>query len=105
MAWLKLTHLDGRKAVLNTDQISEISERNGSIETGIRSDGTLMFFRESVEEIGPMIEQAAWRDRVLQVACAIMSNEHANGLTFEQVWARAVRFAAIDAEQPKTIDT
>ena len=102
MAWLKLTHLDGRKAVLNTDQISEISERNGSIETGIRSDGTLMFYRETAEEIEEMIEQAAWRERVLQVACAIISNEHANGLTSEQVRARAVRFAAMNPEQPTT---
>ena len=105
MAWLKLTTLDGRKAILNTDQISEISERNGSIETGIWSGGTLMFYRESVEDIGPMIEQAAWRDRVLKVACAILSNNHVNGLTSEQVWARAVRFASMDPEQPKTIDT
>ena len=105
MAWLKLTHLNGSKAILNTDQISEISERDDSIETGIRSDGTLMFYRETVEEIGAMIERGVWRDRVLQVACAIVSNEHSNGLTSEQVLARAVRFASIDPEQPKSIDT
>ena len=46
-------------------------------------------------------EQAKWRERVLRVACAIMSNGHAAGLTSEQVWARAVRFAAMDPERPQ----
>ena len=41
-------------------------------------------------------EQEQRRERVLRVACAIMSNEHAAGLTSEQVWARAAKFA--DAE-------
>jgi hypothetical protein len=57
--------------------------------------------RESLDEIAGMFEDAEWRKRVLAVACAIMSNEHANGLTSEQVWARAVRFASMDPEQPE----
>ena len=102
MAWLKLTHLDGRKSILNTDQISEISERSDSPQSGIWSGGRLDFFRESLEDIAAMIDKAVWSDRAMQCACAIMSNEHANGLTSEQVWARAVRFAAMDPEQPTT---
>jgi hypothetical protein len=43
-----------------------------------------------------------WRELVLKVACAIMSNQHANGLTSEQVWTRAVRFAMVEPEQPTT---
>ena len=102
MAWLKLTHLDGRRAILNADQISEISERSDSPHLGIWYGGRLDFFRESLEDIAAMIDKAVWSDRAMQCACAIMSNEHANGLTSEQVWARAVRFAAMDPEQPTT---
>jgi uncharacterized protein YlzI (FlbEa/FlbD family) len=91
MAWLKLTHLDGRTAILNTDQISEISERNGSIETGIRSDGTLMFFRESVEEIGPMIEQGERAELVTRFALAIV--ESGTDVMMHDVWRMAAEYA------------
>ena len=90
MAWLKLTHLDGRRAMLNTDQISEISERNGSIETGIRADGTLMFFRESVEEIGPMIEAAERRERAEAIFGAIACN-FSHGYDPAEIWDTAWR--------------
>ena len=99
MAWLKLTTLDGRKAILSTHQISEISERSGSIEVAIWFGGRLVFFRESVEDIGDMIEAAERRERVHAVACAILSNNRGDGLTSEQVWARAARFANMDPEQ------
>lgn len=88
MAWLKLTHLDGRKAILNTDQISEISERSGSIETGIRSDGTLMFFREPVEEIAAMIERGEARKRIERVFLAIVCN-FPYGYDPEEIWDAA----------------
>lgn len=41
-------------------------------------------------------EQEQRRERVLKVACAIMANGHAAGLTSGQVWARAAGMA--DAE-------
>ena len=88
MAWLKLTHLDGRRAILNTDQISEISERNGSVETAIRSDGTLMFFRESVEEIAEMIERGEARKRIERVFLAIACN-FPHGYDPEEIWEAA----------------
>jgi uncharacterized protein YlzI (FlbEa/FlbD family) len=88
MTWLKLTLQDGRKAILNTDQISEISERSGSIETGIRSDGTLMFFRESVEEIGDMIRESSARESVERVFLAIVCN-FPHGYDPEEIWEAA----------------
>jgi uncharacterized protein YlzI (FlbEa/FlbD family) len=88
MAWLKLTHLDGRTAILNTDQISEISERNGSIETGIRSDGTLMFFRESVEEIEEMIRTSEARKSVERIFLAIVYN-FPHGYDPDEIWDAA----------------
>jgi uncharacterized protein YlzI (FlbEa/FlbD family) len=88
MAWLKLTHVDGRKAILNTDQISEISERNGSIETGIRSDGTLMFFRESVEEIEEMIRTSEARKSVERIFLAIVYN-FPHGYDPDEIWDAA----------------
>ena len=90
MAWLKLTHLDGRRAILNTDQISEISERNGSIETAIWSGGTLMFFRESVEDIAAMIEAAARRERVEGIFRAIVYN-FPHGYDPVEIWETARR--------------
>ena len=90
MAWLKLTHLDGRRAILNTDQISEITERSGLIQTGIRSDGTLMFYRESVEEIGAMIEQAERRERVDRIFRAIVYN-FPQGYDPDEIWDTAWR--------------
>lgn len=54
---------------------------SGSIETGIRSDGTLMFYRESVEEIGPMIEQAE------RFAVAITQSESDTGAELVWLWA------------------
>ena len=90
MAWLKLTHLDGRRAILNTDQISEISERNGSIETGIRADGALKFFRESVDEIAAMIEQAERRERVDRIFRAIVYN-FPQGYDPAEIWDTAWR--------------
>ena len=105
MAWLRLTLQDGRACLINTDQVSEFFCNPLDRNACIRQHDGVTAVRESVGEIGAMIEQAAWRDRVLKVACAILSNNHVNGLTSEQVWARAVRFASMDPEQPKTIDT
>ena len=105
MAWLKLTLQDGRTCLVNTDQVSEIYCKPLDRNAEIRLHDGLTIVGEGVDEIAGFIEEAVWRERVLQVACAIMSNEHANGLTSEQVWARAARFAAMDAEQSKTIDT
>ena len=100
MAWLKLTLQDGRTTIFNSDEVSEICDLRDSNGAAVWSHGMVTEVRESVAEIAAMIEQAAWRERALQCACAIMSNEHANGLTSEQVWVRAVRFAAMDPEQP-----
>jgi hypothetical protein len=100
MAWLKLTLQDGRKNLVNTDQVSEVwAAEHSAANAGIRQHDGVTLVRETVDEINEMIERDAWRERVLRVACAIMSNEHANGLTSEQVWARAARFAAMDPEQ------
>jgi len=103
MAWLRLTLQDGRTCLVNTDQVSEVWQpsSHSCANAGIRQHDGVTLVRETVEEIGDMIERAVWRDRVLTVACAIMSNEHANGLTSEQVWVRAVRFASMDPEQPE----
>ena len=90
MAWLKLTHLDGRRAILNTDQISEITERSGLIQTGIRSDGTLMFYRESVEEIAAMIEAAERRERAQAIFRAIVCN-FPHGYDPAEIWDTAWR--------------
>ena len=100
MTWLKLTTPEGKTTLINSGQIARSASG-----AEIWSQGSLLGVRETIEEITAMIQQAEWRERVLRVACAIMANEHANGLTSEQVWARAVRFAAMDPEQPKTIDT
>ncbi len=104
MAWLKLMKHDGNTILVNTGEVSEVRQIKDSfgddLGAAIWSHGELMGVRESAEDIAAMIERAEWRERVLKVACAIMSNEHANGLTSEQVWARAVRFAAMDPEQP-----
>ena len=102
MAWLKLTMQDGRTTIFNSDEVSEICDLRDSNGAAVWSHGTVTEVHESVEDIGEMIQRAEWRERVLRVACAIMSNEHTNGLTSEQVWARAVRFAAMDPEQPTT---
>ncbi len=104
MAWLKLTHRNGTKCLVNSDQASEIYGCPGPVRStaAIRLGDGLIGVDETVDEIAAMIQRAEWRERVLKVACAIMSNEHSSGLTSEQVWARAVRFAAIDPEQPTT---
>ena len=96
MAWLRLTLQDGRMCLINTDQVSEIYSSVLDRNAEIRLHDGITMVRESVGVIAGMIEQVAWRERVLAVACAIMSNEHSNGLTSEQVWTRASRFA--DAE-------
>jgi hypothetical protein len=101
MAWLRLTLQDGRTCRINTDQVSEIYGSVLDKCTEIRLHDGVTIVRESVDEIASMIEEAEWRKRVLAVACAIMSNEHSNGLTSEQVWARAARFASMDPEQPE----
>ena len=103
MAWLKLTHLDGQTVLINSGQIVEASENKSESESGskIWAQGSFLGLRESVEEIAAMIERDVWRERVLRVACAIMANEHTAGLTSEQVWARAVHFAAMDPERPQ----
>ena len=105
MAWLKLMKHDGSRILVNTDKVSEVHRVKDSSGDGfgaaIWSHGAATGVHESVEEITAMIEQAEWRERALQVACAIMANEHAAGLTSEQVWARAVHFAAMDPERPK----
>ncbi len=103
MAWLRLTLQDGRTCLVNTNSVSEVwqASAHSCANAGIRQHDGVTLVRETVEEIGDMIERAVWRDRVLTVACAIMSNEHANGLTSEQVWTRAVRFANMDPEQPE----
>ena len=100
MTWLKLTTPEGKTTLINSGQIARSASG-----AEIWSQGSLLGVRETIEEITAMIQQAEWRERVLRVACAIMANEHCAGLTSEQVWARAVRFAAMDLEQPKTIDT
>ena len=106
MTWLKLTLQDGRTCLTNSDQVWEVwQSAHSCANAGIRLHDGVTLVRETVEEIAAMIERSVWRERVLAVACAIMSNEHVNGLTSEQVWARAVRFASMDPEQPKTIDT
>ena len=88
MAWLELTHLDGRKAILNTDQISEISERGDSPQTAIWSGGRLMFFRESLEEIGDMIERGEARKRIERIFLAIVCNFR-HGYNPEEIWEAA----------------
>ena len=105
MAWLRLTLQDGRTCLINSDQVSEVYSSVLDRNAEVRLHDGVTIVGETVDEIAAMIERGEWRDRVLQVACAIMSNEHANGLTSEQVWARAARFAAMDVEQPKSIDT
>jgi hypothetical protein len=101
MAWLRLTLQYGRACLINTDQVSEIYGSVLHKYTEIRLHDSVTIVRESIDEIAGMIEQAECRERVLAVACAIMSNEHSNGLTSEQVWARAARFASMDPEQPE----
>ena len=101
MAWLRLTLQDGRTCLVNTDQVSEFFVSLADYNTGVRQHDGVTGVREGVDEIAGMIEEAKWRERVLRVACAIMSNGHAAGLTSEQVWARAVRFAAMDPERPQ----
>jgi hypothetical protein len=99
MAWLRLTLQDGRTCVINTDKVSEIYDSVPDRNAEIRLHDGLTIVRESVEQIAGMIAQAELRKRVLAVACAIISNEHSNGLTSEQVWTRAARFATMDPEQ------
>lgn len=103
MAWLKLTHRDGTKCLVNSDQASQIYGCPGPSNStaAIRIGDGFTAVNETVEEIAAMIEQAEWRERVLQVACAIMANEHAANLTSERVWARAAHFAAMDPERPQ----
>jgi hypothetical protein len=104
MAWLRLTLHDGRTDIINLDQVSEVSEVYDhplGKYAEVRLHDGITIVRESADEIAGMIEQVARRERVLAVACAIMSNEHSNGLTSEQVWARAARF--VNAE-PKIGD-
>ena len=101
MAWLKLTTANGQTTLVNSGHIVEACENRSGSGAKIWAQGSLLGVRESAEEIAAMIEQAEWRDRVLKVACAIMSNELTAGLTSEQLWARAVRFAAMDPERPQ----
>ncbi len=101
MTWLKLTTANGQTTLVNSGHIVEACENRSGSGTKIWAQGGLLGVRESVEEITAMIEQAERRERALRVACAIMANEHSAGLTSEQVWARAVNFAAIDPERPQ----
>jgi hypothetical protein len=102
MAWLRLTLQDGRMCLINTDQVSEVYSNVLNRNAEIRLHDGVTIVRESVDEIAGMIEQAEWRKRVLKVACAIMSSTTlSSGLTSEQVWARAVRFASMYPEQPE----
>ena len=88
MTWLKLTLQDGRKAILNTDQISEISERSESSEAAVWSGGRLMFFQESVEEIAEMIERGEARKRIERVFLAIVYN-FPHGYDPDEIWDAA----------------
>ncbi len=99
MAWLRLTLQDGRTYLVNGDQVSEVYNCVLDKCAQVGNHDGLTIVRESVDEIAAMIEQAEWRERVLRCACAIMANQHANGLTSEQVWARAARFAMMEPER------
>lgn len=103
MAWLKLTHRDGTKCLVNSDQASQIygCPGPGHSTAAIRIGDGFTAVDETVEEIAAMIERDVWRKRVLRVACAIMANERTAGLTSEQVWVLAVYFAAMDPERPQ----
>ena len=106
MAWLKVTHLDGRRAILNIDQISEISQRSDSPQVAIWCGGRLVFFRESPEEIGDMIERGEARKSVERIFLAIACN-FPHGYDPAEIWETAKRLedARGKSEQPKTIDT
>jgi hypothetical protein len=94
MAWLRLTSPENQTCVINTDQVSVIYSIGRQAEILLHHGNAIVC--ESADEIAGMIQEAEWRERVLAVACAIMSNEHSSGLTSEQVWARASRFANAD---------
>lgn len=100
MAWLKLMKHDGNTILVNTDQASEFTAYSNGVTVWLPAFSTDV--RESVDEIATMIDKAEWRERVLRVACAILSNNRGDGLTSDQVWARAVRFAMVEPEQPTT---
>ena len=88
MAWLKVTHLDGRRAILNIDQISEISQRSDSPQVAIWCGGRLVFFRESPEEIGDMIERGEARKSVERIFLAIACN-FPHGYDPAEIWEAA----------------
>lgn len=103
MVWLKLTHRDGTKCLINSDQVSEIYGCPGPVRStgAMRMGDSVVPVEETVDEIAAMIETAEWRERALKVACAIITNEHAAGLRSEHVWSRAVHFAAMHPERPQ----
>ncbi len=100
MAWLRLTLQDGRTCLVNSDQVSEVYNDAPGRNTDVRTHDGVTSVRESVDEIAAMIEQAEWRERVLKCACAIVSCEYSDGLTSEQIWTRAARFAMMEPERP-----
>lgn len=97
MAWLRLTLQDGRTDLINTDQVSEVYDCVSDKCAELRLHDGITIVRESVDEIAAMIEKSELRERVLKCACAIMANEHSNGLAAEQLWLKATRFAAMEA--------
>lgn len=100
MAWLRLTLQDESMVLVNSTQITDITALSNNRGTEMQMTSWAKRVRETVDDIAAMIEKAEWRERVLRCACAMMSNKHTNGLTEEQVWARAARFAVMEPERP-----
>ena len=91
MAWLRLTLQDGRTCLINTDQVSEIFRAPVGC-TGcnaeVRQHDGLTSVRESVEEIGDMIERDEARKRIERVFLAIVCN-FPHGYDPAEIWETA----------------
>ena len=107
MAWLKLTLQDGRTCLVNSDKVSEVwPSAHSCANAGIRQHDGVTLVRETVDEIGEMIQAAERRERVDGIFRAIVYN-FPHGYDPVEIWETAGRLedARDKSEQPKTIDT
>jgi hypothetical protein len=86
MAWLRLTLQDGRACLVNTDQVSEAwQSAHSCANAGIRQHDGVTLVRETVEEIGEMIERGEARKQIERVFLAIVCN-FPHGYDPEEIW-------------------
>ena len=91
MTWLQLTLQDGRTCLVNSDKVSEVwPSAHSCANAGIRQHHGVTLVRETVDEIGEMIQAAERRERVDGIFRAIVYN-FPHGYDPAEIWDTAWR--------------